>query len=186
MQVFPRMASLRQADVLLSFCSSHSTGGVEWNVCCHTNKQACRNYLWFHPSKHQFLGHADKPHSPHRESRMVQSSVISVLWARQRHFSLRIRQRRQGSLRQAIMCDYTNKSSKNRVSSQRNRFSMKSKLTLLGCISTYYRAWWVRACDMEMNKTEHWSQRYHFGCMTLGEFFLRRKPRLPRLKQERL
>ena len=48
------------------------------------------------------------------------------------HFSLRVRQKGQGSLRQGTTYVYNNKTSKNKGYSQRNRSIMESKLTLPG------------------------------------------------------
>lgn len=103
-------------------------------------------------------------------------------WARQRHFSLRRRQSRQGSLSQAIMCDYTNKSSKNRGSSQRNRPSMKSELTLPGSIGTYSEHGEWEPVIWRWMKVNADPRGSVFRCRTRGEFLVRCKPQPPQFE----
>ena len=49
LQIPPRMASLRQGDVLVSLPYSHFMSGVKWNISCHIRKQRCHSYLQFWP-----------------------------------------------------------------------------------------------------------------------------------------
>ena len=72
LQISLRTASLRQGDVLVSFSDSHFTGGVKWDISCHTNKQGCLSYLRFQHSKQEFLSRADKRcHFLHKELKDV-------------------------------------------------------------------------------------------------------------------
>ena len=59
LQISPRMASLRQGDVLVSLPYSHFMGGVKWNISCHINKDVtslCGSGL----PKCEFLSHASQ------------------------------------------------------------------------------------------------------------------------------
>ena len=49
LQISPRMASLRQGDVLVSLPYSHFMSGMKWNISCHINKQRCHSYRQFWP-----------------------------------------------------------------------------------------------------------------------------------------
>jgi len=65
-----------------------------------------------------------------------QGQIIS-LWAKQKHVSLRVRQRGQGSLRQATMYDYNNKKmAKTRVKVRNIWSGMKWEWTLPGYVLT--------------------------------------------------
>ena len=105
LQISPRMSNFRQGDVLVSPPYSHFTGGMKWNIW-HIKKQGYHSYMWFCPQPHhkcEFLSHASKQQSgtiPYtRNLRMSQAfkggqgQVISQ-WAKQRHFNLRVGQRR--------------------------------------------------------------------------------------------
>ena len=72
----PKVASLRQGDVLVSRPYIHFTGRVKWNISCHISKQRCHSYLQFWPPKCEFLSHACKQQmkgaiSQHEELRSV-------------------------------------------------------------------------------------------------------------------
>ena len=46
--------------MLVSLPYSHFTGGMKWNISCHTNKQICHNFLQSQPPKCEFLSHPGK------------------------------------------------------------------------------------------------------------------------------
>ena len=56
LQMSPRMASLRQGDVLVSLPDSHFMGGVKWNISCHVHKQRCCVCLRFWPPQMYISG----------------------------------------------------------------------------------------------------------------------------------
>ena len=69
------------------------TGHVKWSIFCHINEQGCHSYLWFWPSKHDFLSQADKRCCSLRK-KLKDVTVIHRWagsgfspWAKQKHFS---------------------------------------------------------------------------------------------------
>ncbi|CAM9916414.1 unnamed protein product [Rangifer tarandus platyrhynchus] len=116
------MASLRQGGVLVSHPYINFTGRVKWNISCHISKQRCPSYLQFRPPKCEFLSHARKQQTRDAISHMKNSSVTVLhRWAESGYLPVSQTKAqvsgcgvgdRQGSLRQAIMFAYSNKSGK--------------------------------------------------------------------------
>ena len=122
---------------------------MKWNILCQINTQGCHGYLQSCHRSQMWISEphgqeADEPSSAvaalhSRNLRMSQSftcgqSQVISQWTKQRHFSLRIRQREgQGSLRQANMARKQGlKSQKHPVWSQNEPF-----LVTVSVISVY-------------------------------------------------